>query len=108
VQATGSTSIETSGVGHQARTLRLERLPDRPIAVLGVAMKLRVGDALVEQPAVQFLVALDNSQVRIKESVFISHIEVRQYLPLGRSSLRPPLPPPSGASRAGTLPAREA
>ena len=38
--------------------LRLEHLPDRLVLELGMAMRLGVGDRLVEQPGVQLLVAL--------------------------------------------------
>ena len=52
-------AVEAAGIGHQARPLRLEHLPDVRSRELGMAMRLGVGDALVEQPGVQLLVALD-------------------------------------------------
>ena len=51
-------AVERAAVGHQARTLRLEGLPDRAVLELGMRMGLGIGDALVEQPSVQLVVAL--------------------------------------------------
>src|SRR3712207_7621256 len=42
-------AIEPAGIGDQARPLRLEGLPDRAVAELGMAMRLGAGDALVER-----------------------------------------------------------
>src|SRR5271167_606223 len=42
---------------HQLRALRLESLPDRAVGQLGMLVRLGVGDASVEQPGVQLLVA---------------------------------------------------
>src|SRR3546814_16025037 len=51
-------AVEAAGIGHQARPLRLEGLPDRLLPQLGMAMRLGVSDALVHQPGVQLVVAL--------------------------------------------------
>jgi hypothetical protein len=50
-------AIEAAGIRHQAWTLRFEHVPDRLIASLGMRMRFGVSDALIEQPAVQLLVA---------------------------------------------------
>ena len=44
-------AVEAAGIGNQARPLLFEHLPDRPVPELGMAMRLGVGDALVEQQA---------------------------------------------------------
>ena len=51
--------VKPSGIAHQARPLCLELLPDRPFTNLRMAVRAGVGDALVEQPGVQLLVALE-------------------------------------------------
>ena len=61
-------AVEAAGIGHQAGPLRLEHLPDRLVAQLGMAMRLGIGDALVEQPGVQLLVAL-HPQPRREEAL---------------------------------------
>ena len=53
----GVEAVEGPGIGHEARPLGLEHLPDRPVAHLGMRMRLGVGDAAIEQPGVQLLVA---------------------------------------------------
>src|SRR5436190_21317510 len=50
--------IEAPRIGNQARALGLEDLKNCPVAELGVAMTFGVGNALVEEPVVQLLVAL--------------------------------------------------
>jgi hypothetical protein len=52
-------AVEPSGIGHQARPLGLEHLPDRAVADLGMKLGLGPGDAAVEQPGVELLVALE-------------------------------------------------
>ena len=52
-------AVETAGMRNQARPLGLEDLPDRPALELGMAVRLGIGDALVQQPGVQLLVAPD-------------------------------------------------
>ena len=49
----GVESIEATGIGNELRPLRLERLPDRLFGQLGMAMRLGVGDAFIEQPGIQ-------------------------------------------------------
>ena len=51
-------AVEPPGVGNEARALRLERLPHGPVRELGMTMRLGVCDRLVEEPRVQFLIAL--------------------------------------------------
>ena len=50
--------VEAPGIRHQAGTFRLEHLPDRLLAQFGVTMRLGIRDALVQQPGIQFVVAL--------------------------------------------------
>ena len=52
-------SVEAAATGNELRTLVLERLPDRPPALLGVSVRLGPDDALVDEPGVQLAVALD-------------------------------------------------
>jgi hypothetical protein len=42
---------------HQLRALRLESLPDRAVHQFGMLVRFGVGDASVEQPGVQLLIA---------------------------------------------------
>ena len=50
-------AVERSPIRHQARPLGLEHLPDRSAADLGVRLRPRAGNAAVEQPSVEFLIA---------------------------------------------------
>ena len=52
-------AFERDDLGHEARALCLEHLPDRLVAALRMLVRLGVGDALVEQPDVQILQAPD-------------------------------------------------
>ena len=60
-------AVERSGIGHQARPLGLEHLPDRAVADLGVRLRLGPGDAAVEQPSVELVIALE-AQARCEHS----------------------------------------
>ena len=51
-------AIEPSAIGHEARPFFLEHLPDRALLELGMRVGLGIGDALVEQPPIQLIVAL--------------------------------------------------
>src|SRR5438094_867962 len=59
-------AVEPPGIGDQFRAFRLEHLPDRLAGHLGMAMRLGVGDALVEQPGVELLVGLEAQPGREK------------------------------------------
>ena len=61
-------AVEAAAIGHEARPLRLEHLPHRPITLFGMAVRLGIGDRAVEQPGVQFLVAL-HPQARREEAL---------------------------------------
>ena len=61
-------SIEPAGICDKAGPLRLEHFPNRPLAHLRMPMRPRIGDALVEQPEIQFVVAL-HPQPRREESL---------------------------------------
>jgi hypothetical protein len=50
-------AIERAGDRHQLGPLRLEHLPDCAVGQLGMLVRLGVGDAAVEQPGVQLLIA---------------------------------------------------
>ena len=52
-------SIEATTVGDKLRPLLLEHLPHRLLGPFRMGMRLGVGDAFVDQPGVQFVVALD-------------------------------------------------
>jgi hypothetical protein len=59
-------AVEAAAIGDQLMTLRLERLPDRLLRYLRVLVRLGVSDALVQQPGIQLVVALD-PQARCEE-----------------------------------------
>jgi hypothetical protein len=61
-------ATEPAGIGDQARALRLEHLPYRPILELGVTVRLGVGDRLIQQPSVELLVAL-HAEPRAEEAL---------------------------------------
>ena len=54
----GMEAVEGAGIRHQTGLFRLKGLPDRPIAVLRVSMRLRISDALIKQPGIQLVIAL--------------------------------------------------
>lgn len=45
-------SVKPAGIGNELRPLGLERIPDRPVCELRMAMCLGVGDAFIEQSGV--------------------------------------------------------
>jgi len=47
-------AVERADIGHQARTLLLEHLPDRLVRDVGMFVRLGVGDASVLEPGIQF------------------------------------------------------
>ena len=51
-------AIEVPGIGHEVLAFFLEHLPDGPIRLLGMAMRLGMGHAFVEQPGIQLVKAL--------------------------------------------------
>jgi hypothetical protein len=51
-------AVEAPGVGDELRSFRLEHLPDRLLGALRMTMGLGVGNALVQQPGVDLVVAL--------------------------------------------------
>jgi hypothetical protein len=53
----GVESIELAGIGNKLQLL--EHVPNCLIGQLGMAMRLGVGDALIEQPGVQLVVVLE-------------------------------------------------
>src|SRR3954447_8929060 len=61
-------AIEAPGVGHEPEALGLEHGPDRLVRDLGVSMSLGIGDALVEEPGVELVVALE-SEARREEAL---------------------------------------
>ena len=52
-------AVERTGRRDQARPFGLEHLPDRSVANLGMGLCLGPNDALIEQPGVQLVVALE-------------------------------------------------
>src|SRR5579883_3592135 len=61
-------AIEASGTGNETRPFGLKGLPDGPVALLGMAMRLGVRDALVEKPGVQLVITL-HPQPRREEAL---------------------------------------
>ena len=55
----GMEPIEPAGIGNKLRPLRLEHVPDRLVRQFGMAMRLDVGNALIEQPGVQLVAGLE-------------------------------------------------
>ena len=51
-------AVEAPGIGHEARPLGLEHLPDRLVMNLGMPMRSGPSDAAVDQPGIELLVAL--------------------------------------------------
>jgi hypothetical protein len=72
--------VEAPGIGHEAWPLRLEHLPDAALAELGMAVRLGIGDAPIEQQGVQLLVALHPQAWR--EEAFTHHADLILDLPL--------------------------
>src|SRR5579885_247424 len=60
--------IEAPGTGNETRPLGLECLPDRSVALLGMAVRLGVRDALIKQPGIQLVIAL-HPQPRREEAL---------------------------------------
>src|SRR5512142_1716496 len=48
----GVEPVEAARIGNEARSLRFEDFPDRPVAQLGMTMRLGIGDALIQEPGV--------------------------------------------------------
>ncbi len=80
---------EGTAIGHEARPLRLEHLPDRSLRDLGVAVGLRPCRAAVGEPGVELLVALRPNPGR--EEAPPDHAHLVLDLPLL----------PAGGGRAG-------
>ena len=55
----GMEPVKAAPIRHEARPLVFEHLPDRPVGNLGMRLDLRPGDALVDEPVVEFLQAPD-------------------------------------------------
>ncbi len=52
-------SVEPARIGNKLRPFRVEHVPDHLLAQLGMAVRLGVGNTLVEQPGVQLFVVLE-------------------------------------------------
>jgi hypothetical protein len=52
-------SVEATAIGNELRALLLERVPDRLLAPLGMGVRSGPGEAFVDEPSVQILVALE-------------------------------------------------
>ena len=55
----GVEPVEAAAIGHEARPLVFEHLPDRPVGDLRMGVDLGAGDALVDEPVVELLHAPD-------------------------------------------------
>jgi hypothetical protein len=51
--------VEGTNIGHEMRPLGLEHLPDCLVALFGMAVRLGIGHALVQEPGVQLIQASD-------------------------------------------------
>jgi hypothetical protein len=54
-------AVEAARIGNELRPLGFEGLPDRLLR-FGMAMRLGIGDAFVEQPGVQLVIVLTRSR----------------------------------------------
>src|SRR5260370_26226699 len=61
-------SVEAAAIGNEFGTLFLEGLPDRPVRLFGMGIRLGPGDAVVDEPGVQLVIALD-AQARREEAL---------------------------------------
>ena len=61
-------AVEAPAIFDQFRPFLFEDLPDRPLALLLMGMRLRPGQAFVDQPRVEFVVALE-PQPRSEEAL---------------------------------------
>ena len=59
-------TIEGASVTYQMRPFGLEHLPDRLIGLFGVAVRFGVGNAFVQEPAIQLIETFD-PQARCEE-----------------------------------------
>ena len=50
--------VKPPGIGHQARPLGLEHLPDGLLPQLGVVVRAGIRDAMIEQPGIQLVITL--------------------------------------------------
>jgi len=57
-------AVEWAGDRHQLAALGFEGLPDRAVGQLGMLVRLGVGDASVEQPGIQLVVATRSRGVK--------------------------------------------
>ena len=55
----GVETVEAAAIGNELRPLLLEHLPDRPLGLLGMGMRLGPRQALIDQPGVEVVVALE-------------------------------------------------
>src|SRR5262245_27427339 len=60
-------AVKPAGIGNELGTFGFEHFPDRLLGQLRMAMRLGVGDALIEQPGVQ-LVQVFEPQPRCEEA----------------------------------------
>src|SRR6267378_1681354 len=61
-------SVEPAGIGNELWPFRLEHLPNRLLGQFWMAMRLGVGNALIQQPRVHLVIGLE-SQSRRKEAL---------------------------------------
>ena len=61
-------SIEAAAIGNEVWPLFLEDLPDSAVGALWMGMRLRVGDAFIQQPGVQLVERLE-PQARREEAL---------------------------------------
>jgi hypothetical protein len=55
-------TVEAAAIGNELRPLLFEDRPDRLFGPLGVGVRCRPGEALVEKPGVQFVELLNRSR----------------------------------------------
>jgi hypothetical protein len=71
---------QSAGIRHHTMTFRLEHLPDRLVTPFRVTLCLGIGHAPVQQPGVQFVIALDPQPRR--EEAFPHQTDLVLDLPL--------------------------
>src|SRR5829696_450792 len=96
-------AVEAPGVGHEPGALGLEHGPDRLVRDLGVSMSLGIGDALVEEPGVELVVALEPEAWRDESARAPARPGSRPApSPSRPMACRRSAPPDSGRTSAGS------
>ena len=75
----GVEAIEAAAIGNELWPLLFEDLPDRLLGPLGMSVRFRPGEALVDKPGVQFVIALEPQPWR--KEAFANQADLVRDLP---------------------------